>query len=214
MPDGQQRLEMGHLIQRSAVMARRILIIQGHPDTGHNHLCHALGWSYGAGAQVSGHEVRHVYVADLCFPLLRSKAEYEREPLSAEMRSVQEAISWADHLVIIHPLWQGCMPALLKGFFEQVLRPGFAYRLPARGKPGAQLLRGKSARVVITMGMPAPLYRWFFGAPGLRTLRRNILGLCGVAPVRASLFGRVDVDGDGRQQRWIERAFRLGARAA
>lgn len=194
-------------------MPRRIVLIQGHPDATSQHLCHALGASYAAGARRSGHELREIRIAQLDFDLLRRKEDYERGALPPALQEAQRAIAWADHLLIVYPLWQGCMPALLKGFFEQVLRPGFAYRLPAGGEPGARLLQGKSARLVVTMGMPAPLYRWYFGAHGVRLLRRSILGLCGVGPVGVSLLGGVE-GRDGRQGRWIERMQRLGERAA
>lgn len=194
-------------------MPRRIVLIQGHPDSGREHLCHALGSSYAAAAQRCGHELREIRVAELDFGLLRRKDDYERGPLPPALLEAQQAIAWADHLLIIYPLWQGCMPALLKAFFEQVLRPGFAYRLPAAGQPGARLLHGRSARLVVTMGMPAPFYRWYFGAHGVKLLRRSILGLCGIGPVGVSLLGGVEAQ-DGRQRRWLERMQRLGTRAA
>ncbi len=52
-----------------------------------------------------------------------------------------------------------------------------------------KLLAGKSACVVITMGMPAFIYRWYFGAHGLKNLKRNILGFCGVGPIKDTLIG-------------------------
>ena len=39
-----------------------------------------------------------------------------------------------EHLVIVFPLWLGDMPAVLKGFFEQVLRPGFAIGEAGQGR--------------------------------------------------------------------------------
>src|SRR3546814_9849412 len=60
--------------------------------------------------------------------------------------------SWADHLVILYPLWLGDVPALLKGFLEQILRPGFAIDEGSTGM-SAKLLTGRSARIIVTMGM-------------------------------------------------------------
>lgn len=56
-------------------MPKRILLIQGHPDASQLHLCHALASSYNAGAESAGHSVRHVNVAKLDFPLLRSSKD-------------------------------------------------------------------------------------------------------------------------------------------
>ena len=58
-------------------MAKRILLIQGHPDASASHLCHALASSYIAGAEESGHAVRQIKVAELDFPLLRSQKDFE-----------------------------------------------------------------------------------------------------------------------------------------
>jgi putative NADPH-quinone reductase len=59
------------------------------------------------------------------------------------------------------PLWLASMPALLKGFFEQALRPGFALGPTEPGRMWKKLLKGRSARIVVTMGMPALVYRWY-----------------------------------------------------
>lgn len=37
----------------------------------------------------------------------------------------------AEHIVFVSPLWLGTMPALLKGFLEQVMRPDVALAYPA-----------------------------------------------------------------------------------
>jgi putative NADPH-quinone reductase len=190
----------------------RIAIIQGHPDPAQGHLCHALADAYAAGAAEGGHEVRRIGVAALDFPLLQTKTGFDREPAPAALQPCQETLVWADHLVIVHPLWLGCMPARLKAFFEQVLRPGFAFSAGSKF-PKATSLAGKSARVVVTMGMPALAYRWYFGAPGLKTLKRNILGFVGIAPVRDSLFGMVDQAGDERRREWLAAMSALGRSA-
>jgi putative NADPH-quinone reductase len=194
--------------------AQRILIIQGHPDPSASHLCHALGESYRTGAQAAGREVRTVAVAALDFALLRSKAEWEADALPAGLANAQRDIAWADHVVLIFPLWLGDMPALLKGFLEQVARPGFAVGKPAGSFSVKPLLGGRSARVVVTMGMPSLVYRWYFGAHSVRSLERNILRFVGFAPVRRSLVGLVEGIGDARRTRWLSAFSRLGRRGA
>ena len=109
------------------LVAKRITIIQGHPDAQARHFCHALADEYAKGAEDGGHEVRRIEVARLDFPLLRTKEEFEQGVPPDSINQAQEAIGWADHLVILYPLWLGTMPALLNAFFEQVFRPGFAF---------------------------------------------------------------------------------------
>lgn len=171
---------------------KRILLIQGHPDRLASHLCHALEGAYAEGAVASGRQVRRVNVANIDFPILRTREAWERGLLPATLQPAQADIGWCDHLVLFFPLWMGDMPALTKGFFEQVLRPGFAVR-PLPGSPvGEKALAGRSARLVVTMGMPALVYRWYFRAHSVKSLERNILGLCGIAPVNETLIGQVD----------------------
>lgn len=191
----------------------RILIIQAHPDADAPHLCHLLADSYADGARAGGHEVRTLDVARLDFPLLRSQREWTQGPLPAALAPAQEAITWSEHVVLLFPLWLGDMPALLKGFLEQVARPGFAFG-PEGGNPfGRKGLSGRSARVVVTMGMPALVYRWFFRAHSVKSLERNILGFVGFAPVRQTLVGGVEQLGEAGVARWRARLKRLGTEA-
>ena len=102
------------------------------------------------------------------------------------------------------------MPALFKGFLEQVFRYDFAFEQARDGRI-VRKLKGRSARVVVTMGMPAFGYRWYFRAHSLKSLERNILKLSGVRPIRETLFGMVD-DADARKrERWLEQMRALGA---
>ena len=193
--------------------ALRILIVQGHPDPAGNHFCHALAESYRQGATSASREVRSIDVARLDFPLLRNKQEWEAGAVPPALAGAQQDIAWADHLVILFPLWLGDMPALLKAFLEQVARPGFAVGTSTEGKPGKKLLAGRSARMVVTMGMPASLYRWYFGAHSVKSLERNILRFCGIRPVRESLFGMVESVSDATRRKWLAQMRKLGAAA-
>jgi len=170
-------------------MGKRILIIQGHPDASKQHLCHSLEDAYAKGAILAGHEIKRINVAKLDFPLLRSQYEWEKGPLPNSLIEAQDAIKWAEHMLFFFPLWLGDMPALLKGFLEQVARPGFAFSGDSKNPLVHRALKGRSARVVVTMGMPAVLYRWYFLAHSIRSLERNILGFVGIKPVKETLIG-------------------------
>lgn len=194
--------------------ARRILVIQGHPDPAGGRLCHALAAAYVEGAGAAGHEVRRVDVAALQFPLLRSQADWEQGRVPPALAPVQQDLVWAQHLVLFFPLWMGDMPALLKGFIEQVARPGLNGEVPAGGAMPPKALKGRSARIVVTMGMPAVVYRWYFRAHSLKSLERNILGLLGIAPVHETLIGLVDRLGEAGVAKWLAKLRRLGREAA
>ncbi|MGD9000120.1 MAG: NAD(P)H-dependent oxidoreductase [Granulosicoccaceae bacterium] len=190
-------------------MRRHIVIIQGHPDATKHHYGHALAEAYAQGAQQAGHEVKTINVAELDFPLLRSYEEFYELAPPPIIQLCQDDIRWADHLVFIYPLWLGSMPALLKGFIEQVFRHGFAMEAGKGGKFWKKLLKGKSARIVITMGMPAFLYRWVFRAHSLKSLEKNVLKFCGIKPVRESLIGNVEGSAKYRE-RWLKKMEELG----
>jgi putative NADPH-quinone reductase len=191
----------------------RILMIEGHPDVGHRHFCHALADAYAEGAQLGGHEVRRIEPQAIDFPMLSSEQEWQHGQLPATLLPAQQSIAWAEHLVLIFPLWLGDMPAVLKGFLEQVARPGFAFLAEGGNRFAHQGLRGRSARVVVTMGMPAPLYRWYFRAHSVKSLERNILGFIGIGPIERTLIGGVGALTPAAAQRWLEKMRLLGQEA-
>jgi len=191
--------------------SKRIVIIDGHPDRQSRHLVHALARAYSVGADEGGHQVRWIKLAEMEFPILASQHEWEEDPVPATLQSAQDAIRWADHLVILYPLWLGDMPARLKAFLEQVLRPGFAFDR-REGKAWTKALGGRSARIIVTMGMPALVYRLYFLALGARLLKRNILHFVGIQPVRVMLIGGVEKNRN-RNAAQLRKVVRYGQRA-
>lgn len=192
-------------------MRRRVAIIQGHPDPAGRHLLHAMADAYAEGAAAARHDVRRVDVAKLEFPLLRTQAEFETGPLPPALVQPRDDMRWAEHWIFLFPLWHGTMPALLKGFLEHIFRPGFAMEYNEGAFP-KRLLAGRSARIVVTMGMPVLLYRWYFGAYGVRSFERSMLSFAGISPVRESFYGLTFAD-EKKRARWIEAMRRHGRRA-
>ena len=190
---------------------RRILIINGHPDASPSRLCAALAEAYEKGARACGHEVRHVCLGSLDVPLLASQAEFDTAP-PAHIAALQTDLSWAEHLVLVFPLWLGGAPAKLKALLEQVMRRGFGFQIDAKGMSAR--LRGRSARLIVTMGMPSAVYQLYFGAQGVVSVERGILRLTGMNPVRHTFFGGVATTGPARRRTWLERVVKLGAKAA
>lgn len=196
-------------------MAKKILILQGHPDPAGGRLCHALADAYAAGAQEAGAEVRRIEVAQLDFPLLRTKADWDAGEEGAP-ESLRPAIAdsrWAEHMLIIYPLWLGTMPALLKGFMEQAFRPGVALSKEGGGFP-KPAFKGKSARIAVTMGMPELVYRLFCGAHSLKSLEKNVLQVVGVKPIRESLFGLVEAGAREAREKRIAKFRETGRKDA
>lgn len=190
----------------------RITIIIGHArrDT----FCEALGDAYRDGARAVGHEVEFFALARMRFDPILHDGFHAEQPLEPALQDAQTAIGWADHLVWIWPLWMGTMPAIQKGFIERVFQPGFAFPKEEQPNPlTAKLLKGRSARLIVTMGMPAMAYRLWYGAHAVKMMRRNILGFVGIGPVRTTLYGMIDAVDDAKRKRWLSETERLGKRA-
>ena len=173
-------------------MSTRILVINGHPDPRPERFCSGLANAYAETAAKAGHEVRRIDVGALSFPLLARFEDFQSPPDIADIKKAQQDIQWAEHLVFVHPLWLGAAPALLKGFLERVACGGFGFDAGAAGD-AKRGLAGKSARLIVTMGMPAAAYRFLFGGFGIRAFARGILRLAGAWPVRKTYIGGVEL---------------------
>lgn len=189
-------------------MVQKILIIDGHPDPARAHLCHAIADAYVDGAMGAGKETRLISVAETPIEVLRTASDFAAAPTSAYALSAQADITWADHLVLVFPLWLGGAPALLRAFLEQVARGNFFASTEGPGiKPK---FKGKSARVIVTMGMPAFAYRLMFHAHGVRNIMQGVLGFAGFGPVRATMFGAVEAAKPHQQRARLEAVRVLG----
>jgi len=190
-------------------MAKNITILYGHPDASIERLCYALTKTYQDAAQLTGHTVRRINMSDFNPASIKSSEDFSDGEVSKFIKDAQDAIKWADHILIIFPLWLGSMPGQFKMFLEQVFRPGFALDYSKKGFPG-KLLKGKSADIVVTMGMPTIAYNGFYFSHGIRNLRRNILYLCGIKPVHLTYFGGVDHVKPKTLSNWFDKMKYLG----
>lgn len=192
-------------------MARQILLVNGHPDSGGAHFCDAIAAAYEAGAGAAGHRVDRLDIAGLDLPYVTSGAVWKQPAPNDGIRDAQRRIASADHLVFVYPLWLGDMPAMLKSFLEQVSCDGFILSVDDRGR-WRQGLKGKSARIIVTMGMPALVYRLYFLSHSVRSFARNVLGFAGVRPVRQTIVGSVEKSAEHRTK-WLETIHKLGTTA-
>jgi NAD(P)H dehydrogenase (quinone) len=189
-------------------MTKRILIILGHPAHARQSFCEALAVAYQEGAQEAGHEVQLVRVARLRFDPVLHEGYQGNQPPEPDIADAQEKVRRAEHLVIVYPMWEYMIPALLKGFFERTFTPGFAYALRSKNPRRNGLLRGKSVRLIQTTGMATVMYRLLFMAHGAKALK-DMLRFCGIAPVRITYFGMIE-GSDRRRKRYLEKAQALG----
>ena len=190
---------------------RRILILDGHPDPDPVRFCHALSAAYARGGAGAGHLIQRLDLSGMDFPTLAAREDWENGAPPAPVLAFQDALAWAEHVVIIYPLWLGSMPARLKALLEQAFRPAFAFDGKAVA-PGGGRLKGRSVRIIVTMGMPAFIYRTVFFSHSLQALKHGILALAGFGPVRDTVFGGVETRPD--RGGLLKRVEAMGARAA
>lgn len=188
----------------------RIAIIVGHArkDT----YCEALGGAYRRGAEAGGHKATLFVTSKMMFDPILHEGFTTIQPLEHDLQVAYDAIMEADRLVFIFPLWLGTLPAIFKGFLERVLQPDLVE--PSKKGKFIKILKGKSARVIMTMGMPGFVYRWYFGAFALRMLKRNILGFVGVSPIRATIHGMIEAVTQEKRQSWLADAEAMGRQSA
>ena len=155
------------------------------------------------GAKETGHEVRLISVGDLSFdPLLRTGNASSQE-LEPDLVAAQAAITWAQHIVFVYPIWWGSMPALLKGFIDRVFLPGFAFKYREGSPFWDRLLSGRSAHLLVTMDAPPWFFRWVYRMPGHNQMKRAILGFCGIKPVSIASFGPIKGSTQQKREKWL-----------
>ena len=136
------------------------------------------------------------------------------QPLETDLRAAYEALASSDHLVLIFPLWCGDMPAMLKGFIERILQPDLIARENSENSMNWHIFANKTARIIMTMGMPVSIYRWWYGGHALKLLTRNILHFIGIRPVRQTLYGMIGTSKPAARERWLREVEALGKAAA
>ena len=186
---------------------KKIFILLGHPDKD-SFNC-TLADEYQRGAEEKGHEVRRVNIGDMHFdPILHCGYRMMQE-LEPDLLSFQENVRWCDHLVIIYPSWWSTMPALLKGLFDRVWLPGFAYRFTGEFS-WQKLLKGKSVRMIVTSDTMPLIQSLIFGDT-TNELKKGILWFAGFGPIRVKKFGYLKHFGStGRRERIKRKVYKLG----
>jgi putative NADPH-quinone reductase len=183
---------------------KTILVINGHPDQ--NSLTQGLVNAYVDAAKQQGHKVQLLNLRSLDFnPIGHHYAI--NTPLEPDLESAQRLIKQAQHLAVFYPIWWGGMPALLKGFFDRALTPGFAFRYSEKGIP-QKLLIGRTVEIFNTTDTPGWLH-WLLLKGDKLQAKRNIFEFCGIKVKRHVRFGSVFQSDDALRDKWLKRVMRL-----
>ncbi|WP_082909984.1 NAD(P)H-dependent oxidoreductase [Brevibacillus brevis] len=189
-----------------------ILVIIGHPDP--ESYCSALAHAYMEGAKGKAAQIRTIDLSQIAFDPNLKYGYRKRTELEDDLKEAQNLIRWADHLVIVYPIWWGTMPAILKGFFDRVLLSGFAYKYREGSSLWDKLLTGKTAHVIVTMDTPSWYNRLIYWQAGHLVMKRNILKFCGIKPVKITEISGVNASAEEKRKMWLEKVKQLGERLA
>ncbi|WBV53890.1 NAD(P)H-dependent oxidoreductase [Chryseobacterium gambrini] len=181
---------------------KKILIINGHPNK--DSFNFGIAKAYQDGALQSGAEVKEIVIADLNFNPNLQFGYQKRMELEPDLVKAWEKIQWADHLVWIHPVWWGGLPAITKGFIDRLFLPGFAFKYRENSVWWDKLLKGKTAHIITTLDQPRLYYRFFFGRPSVNQLRKSVLEFCGVKPVKVTYIGIIKTSDIKQRKIWLE----------
>ncbi len=191
-------------------MTKRVLVIVGHPAS--DSLCAGLAEVYADTARAQGHEVRVMQLGELQFDPVLHMGYRGKQALEPDLLAAQAAISWAEHLCFVFPVWWGGPPALLKGFLDRLMQPGFAFQYRKGKAFPEQLLRGRSADMLVTMDTPPWYFKWVYRMPAIHLMRKTTLEFCGIKPVKTLMLGPVLGSSAKQRSRWLAQSRKLAAR--
>jgi putative NADPH-quinone reductase len=189
---------------------KKILIINGHPNPASFNF--GIADSYQKGVITSGAQVETITIAKLQFNPNLKFGYQKRTELEPDLLDAWQKIQNADHLVWIHPVWWGGLPAITKGFIDRLFLPGMAFQYRENSVWWDKLLKGKTAHIITTLDQPGWYYRLFFGRPSVNQLKKSTLEFCGVKPVKVTYIGIIKTANDSQREKWLQKVYNLGLR--
>jgi len=187
---------------------KKILIINGHPDT--QSFNYALSQAYLEGAQQTEAQISRIDLTELKFNPNLQYGYRKRTGLEPDLLDAIQKIKEADHLVWIFPMWWYSMPALMKGFIDRTFLPGITFEnIEGKAFP-RQLLKGKTARLIITADTPRWYDRLFMGSPAIRQFKKGTLEFCGIRPVKLTYLAIIKDAKQEQREKWLKKIRLLG----
>ncbi|MEI6488285.1 MAG: NAD(P)H-dependent oxidoreductase [Bacteroidota bacterium] len=187
---------------------KKILIINGHPNK--DSFCFGIAEAYKKGALSSDAEVKEIIIRDLVFNPNLKFGYQKRTELEPDLVEAWEKIKWANHLVWIHPVWWGGLPAITKGFIDRTFLPGLAFRYRENSVLWDKLLTGKSAHIIITLDTPDWYNKFVNARPSINQLKKTVLQFCGINPVGVTCIQPIRNSNIDFRNDWLIKIKALG----
>lgn len=191
---------------------QKVLILQGHPDP--NSYNQALHDAYKKGLQESGAEIREIAIRDLDFDYNLHFGYQKRTELEPDLLAAQADLKWADHIVLFFPVWWGGAPAMLKGFFDRILLPGYAFKKREGSVWWDRFFKGKTGRIVYTLDQPSWYFRFNYRRPAHHAVNRMTFRFIGIRPVKTTSIGPIRNSSDAFRAKWLRKMEALGRKRA
>lgn len=189
-------------------MNKRIALINGHPDKESYNF--ALAKAYQTGALSKGHEVQVINIRELNFNPNLVFGYRKRTTLEPDLLKSQEILKWANHLVWVYPVWWGSVPAIMKGFLDRVFLPGFAFSKRENSLWWDKHFTDKTASIICTLDQPAWYYRWYYGSPSHKAMKKLCLNFVGVKKVRITTIGPIRLSKENFRLKWLKKIEKMG----
>ena len=179
---------------------KNIFIVYGHYNQ--NSFNAAIKNTFTEAAQKKGHTVD-------CVDLYKEKFNpvYAGEKPDEVVLDHQKRIEASDIIVLIAPIWNFRMPAIVEGWIDKVLSPPWAFRFKKiivnYGYPIGNL-KGKRAVVFCTYGSPQFAIRTFFLNMPTKRLRRGVFNICGITDVIYKRYFAVPFVSDQKRKKFLE----------
>lgn len=188
-------------------MSKRVLILSANPKK--DSFTGKLAETYASSAKEK-HSVKLMHISDLEFNLNLSNGFTEQQAMEDSLKTFQAAIEWCEHLVIFTPIWWGSIPAKFKGLIDRTFLPGFAFQYEKGKTIPKKLLKGKTARIFMTLDTPPWYYFLVQGAPAIKQLKTATLKFVGFKSVKNKMIGPIISSTQSARKRWINEVSKLG----
>lgn len=187
---------------------KKILIVNGHPDK--ESYNHALSAAYKKGAQKTNASNQEININELSFNPNLQFGYKKRTELEPDLVTAQEKLKWANHIVWFYPVWWGSVPAIMKGFLDRVLLPGFAFNKKAGSLWWDKYFIGKTSRIICTLDQPGWYYQIFNGSPSHKAMKKLTLNFIGVKSVKITSIGPMRLSKEDFRLKWLKKIEKLG----
>ena len=191
----------------------KTLIVFNHPYDGS--YCNAILESVQEGLKLGGHKCKLIHLDKDGFdPVMRGKdlmafvqagkvGEEALRVVDPIVMQYKKKLEWAEHLVMIFPIWWMSMPAMMKGFVDKVIFPSVAYNMDG-GRLKSRLLALRQGTVITTMNTQADVYREMFNNSVEGSLIKGTFNQIGIHDVRWISLNKVKQSGDEKRREWLD----------